>query len=41
MMLLVIGGAGIYFGTMYVLGLRVRHLRMQRIAIPPRPQDAT
>ena len=29
MTLLVVGGAGIYFGTMYVLGLRIRHLRTQ------------
>jgi len=27
MSLLVVGGAGIYFGTLYVLGMRVRDLR--------------
>jgi putative peptidoglycan lipid II flippase len=33
--LLVVGGAGIYFGTLYVLGMRVRDVRVQRIAVPP------
>jgi putative peptidoglycan lipid II flippase len=38
MALLVIGGAGIYFGTLYVLGLRVRDLRVRSVGpIPPRP----
>jgi hypothetical protein len=40
MSLLVVAGAGIYFGTMYVLGLRVQHLRTQRIAIPPRARES-
>ena len=39
MTLLVVGGAGIYFGTLYILGLRIKHLRTQRIAIPPRPSE--
>jgi hypothetical protein len=29
MTLLVVGGAGIYFGTMYVLGMRVHELRVR------------
>jgi putative peptidoglycan lipid II flippase len=37
--LLVVGGAGIYFGTLYVLGMRVSHLRMQRVVVPPRPAE--
>jgi len=38
MALLVVGGAGIYFGTLYVLGLRVRDLRVRSVGpIPPRP----
>ena len=28
--------AALYFGTLYVLGMRVRHLRVQA---PPRPRD--
>ena len=36
---LVIGGAGIYFGVLYVLGMRLRHLRHQQIAMLPRPAD--
>jgi putative peptidoglycan lipid II flippase len=39
MTLLVAGGAGIYFGTLYLLGMRVQHLRHQRIAVPPRPGE--
>jgi putative peptidoglycan lipid II flippase len=35
MSLLVVGGAGIYFGTLYLLGMRVSHVRVQRIAVPP------
>jgi putative peptidoglycan lipid II flippase len=35
---LVVGGAGIYFGVLYVLGMRVHHLRVQRVAVPPRPE---
>ena len=35
---LVAGGAGIYFGTLYVLGMRVGHLRVPRITVPPRPE---
>jgi putative peptidoglycan lipid II flippase len=29
MTLLVVGGAGIYFGTMYLLGMRVHELRVR------------
>jgi putative peptidoglycan lipid II flippase len=39
MTLLVVGGGGIYFGVLYVLGLRVQHLRVQRLAVPPRPAE--
>jgi putative peptidoglycan lipid II flippase len=35
MSLLVVGGAGLYFGTLYVLGLRLSELRV-RPAGPPR-----
>ena len=38
---LVAGGAGVYFGTLYVLGMRVGHLRVPRITVPPRPEGAT
>jgi putative peptidoglycan lipid II flippase len=34
--LLVVGGAGIYFGTLYLLGMRLQHLRHQKISVPPR-----
>ena len=38
MTLLVVGGAGIYFGTMYVLGLRVQDLKVRPAGpIPLRP----
>lgn len=37
MAVLVVGGAGIYFGTLYVLGMRLGHLRVQRVTVPPRP----
>jgi hypothetical protein len=33
---LVGGGAGIYFGTLYVLGMRIGDLRHQKIVVPPR-----
>jgi putative peptidoglycan lipid II flippase len=36
MCVLVAGGAGIYFGTLYVLGLRLGDLRHQKIVVPPR-----
>jgi putative peptidoglycan lipid II flippase len=39
MTLLVVGGGGIYFGVLYVLGLRVQHLRVQRLVVPPRPAE--
>jgi putative peptidoglycan lipid II flippase len=38
MTVLVAGGAGIYFGVLYVLGMRVGHLRVQRIKVPPRSE---
>jgi peptidoglycan biosynthesis protein MviN/MurJ (putative lipid II flippase) len=38
MTLLVVGGAGIYCGTMYVLGMRVHELRV-RTAGPARPSS--
>ena len=40
MALLVIGGAGLYFGTLYVLGMRVRELRVRPVAMPPPPAPA-
>jgi hypothetical protein len=39
MVVLVAGGAGIYFGILYVLGMRLGHLRVQRVKVPPRPVD--
>jgi putative peptidoglycan lipid II flippase len=40
MTLLVAGGAGIYFGTLYLLGMRVSHLRVRSVGpIPPRPDE--
>ena len=36
---LVVGGAGIYFGVLYVLGMRVRDLRHQKIDMLPPPVD--
>ncbi len=38
MTVLVVGGAGIYFGMLYVLGMRLGHLRVQRIKVPPRSE---
>jgi putative peptidoglycan lipid II flippase len=38
MAVLVAGGGGLYFGTLYVLGMRVAHLRVQRVTVPPRPE---
>ena len=34
MTVLVGGGAGIYFATLYALGMRPSHLRVQRVAVP-------
>jgi putative peptidoglycan lipid II flippase len=34
MALLVIGGAGLYFGTLYVLGMRIRDLRVRPTGLP-------
>ena len=42
MSLLVTGGGGLYFGTLYLLGMRVRHLRVQapvRLPQPTPPAD--
>lgn len=39
MTILVVGGGGIYFGVLYVLGMRVQHLRVQRVVVPPRPAE--
>jgi putative peptidoglycan lipid II flippase len=39
MTILVVGGGGIYFGVLYVLGLRTRHLRVQSVVVPPRPAE--
>lgn len=41
MLLLVVGGSGIYFGTMYVLGMRPRDLKVQRVSQPPSADTAT
>jgi hypothetical protein len=38
MTLLVVGGGGLYFGTLYVLGMRVHELRV-RPAGPPARED--
>jgi putative peptidoglycan lipid II flippase len=35
MAILVIGGGGIYFGVLFLLGMRLQHLRVQRAAPPP------
>ena len=40
MSLLVVGGAGIYFGTLYMLGMRVKHLRVRSVLIRARPGDS-
>ena len=40
MTLLVVGGAGIYFATLYILGMRVRHIRVQRVVVPAPPGGA-
>jgi putative peptidoglycan lipid II flippase len=37
--MLVAGGAAIYFATLYLLGMRVGHLRVRSVGpIPPRPE---
>jgi hypothetical protein len=44
MSLLVAGGGALYFGTLYLLGMRVRHLRVQappRLPLPTAPADPT
>jgi putative peptidoglycan lipid II flippase len=38
--LLVVGGAGIYFVTLYALGMRLRDLRHQKIDLLPPPGTA-
>jgi putative peptidoglycan lipid II flippase len=40
MTLLVVGGAGLYFGTLYVLGMRVQELRVRPVAMPRPPAPA-
>jgi putative peptidoglycan lipid II flippase len=40
MSLLVVGGAGVYFGTLYVLGMRLKDLRHQKINLSPPPGSA-
>jgi putative peptidoglycan lipid II flippase len=40
MTVLVVGGAALYFGTLYLLGMRVRHLRVQAPPRPPARPDA-
>jgi putative peptidoglycan lipid II flippase len=38
-LLLVAGGAALYFATLYVLGMRVSHLRVRSVdPIPPKPE---
>lgn len=39
MTILVAGGAAIYFGVLFLLGMRVRHLRVQRVVVPPRAEE--
>jgi putative peptidoglycan lipid II flippase len=39
MSLLVVGGGGIYFGTLYILGMRVKHLRVRTALIASRPEE--
>ena len=41
MTLLVAGGAAIYFGTLWLLGLRPAELRVQRLADSDRMGDGT
>ncbi len=41
-LVLVAGGAAIYFATLYALGMRVGHLRVRSVGpIPPRPEGPT
>jgi putative peptidoglycan lipid II flippase len=35
MAILVIGGGGIYFGVLYLFGMRLQHLRVRPAAMPP------
>jgi putative peptidoglycan lipid II flippase len=37
---LVVGGAGVYFGTLYVLGMRLKDLRHQKIDLSRGPPGA-
>ena len=39
MTLLVVGGAGLYFGTLYLLGMRVHELRVRPAGPPAPPRD--
>ena len=40
MALLVVGGGGLYFGTLYVLGMRLKELRVRPVAMPRPPDPA-
>ena len=40
MTLLVVGGGGLYFGTLYVLGMRLKELRVRPVAMPRAPDSA-
>ena len=39
MSLLVAGGAALYFGTMFLLGLRIQDLKVRPVAVPPLPDE--
>jgi len=44
MSLIVAGGGALYFGTLYLVGMRVRHLRVQappRALQPAAPADSS
>jgi putative peptidoglycan lipid II flippase len=41
MTVLVVGGAGVYFGVLYLLGMRLGDLRHQKIDLSQRPPGAT
>jgi putative peptidoglycan lipid II flippase len=41
MTLLVVGGAGLYFGTLYVLGMRLKELRVRPAGPPAPPRGST
>jgi len=39
MTLLVVGGGGLYFGTLYVLGMRLKELRVRPVGMPRAPDS--